>query len=86
MLVIMSMLIQKNSVEPVEIFKRDKNGNLIDNSGNPVDITKKSRYKYGKDLKKEFQTQTVTHSKKMVEAYSYNNTKCRYNIYAYKKY
>lgn len=57
----------KNSVEPVEIFKRDKNGNLIDNSGNPVDITKKSRYKYGKDLKKEFQTQTVTHSKKWLK-------------------
>lgn len=57
----------KNSVEPVEIFKRDKNGNLIDNSGNPVDITKESRYKYGKDLKKEFQTQTVTHSKKWLK-------------------
>lgn len=58
----------KNSVEPVEIFKRDKNGNLIDKKkGNSVDITKESRYKYGKDLKKEFQTQTVTHSKKWLK-------------------
>lgn len=57
----------KNSVEPVEIFKRDKNGNLIDNKGNSVDITKESRYKYGKDLKKEFQTQIVTHSKKWLK-------------------
>jgi len=58
----------KNSVEPVEIFKRDKNGNLIDKkNGNSVDITKESRYKYGKDLKEEFQTQTVTHSKKWLK-------------------
>lgn len=57
----------KNSVESVEIFKRDKNGNLIDKNGNSVDITKESRYKYGKDLKKEFQTQTVTHSKKWLK-------------------
>ena len=58
----------KNSVEPVEIFKRDKNGNLIDKkNGNSVDITKESRYKYGKNLKKEFQTQTVTHSKKWLK-------------------
>lgn len=58
----------KNSVEPVEIFKRDKNGNLIDKkNGNSVDITKESRYKYGKNLKEEFQTQTVTHSKKWLK-------------------
>lgn len=58
----------KNSVEPVEIFKRDKKGNLIDKKkGNSVDITKESRYKYGKNLKEEFQTQTVTHSKKWLK-------------------
>lgn len=59
----------KNSVEPVEIFKRDKNGNLIDNKGNSVDITKESRYKskYGKNLKEVFKHQSVTYSKKWLK-------------------
>lgn len=58
----------KNSGESVKIFKRDKNGNLIDKkNGDSVDITKESRYKYGKNLKEEFQTQMVTHSKKWLK-------------------
>lgn len=59
----------KNSVEPVEIFERDKNGNLIDNDGNSVDISKESRYKdkYKKDLKEVFKHKSVTYSKKWLK-------------------
>lgn len=59
----------KNSVVPVEIFARDKNGNLIDNDGNSVDISKESRYKskYGKNLKEVFKHQSVTYSKKWLK-------------------
>lgn len=60
----------KNSVEPVKIFKRDKNGNLIDkNSGKSVDISKESRYKdkYKKDLKDVFKHKLVKYSKKWLK-------------------
>jgi hypothetical protein len=59
----------KNSVVSVEIFERDKNGNLIDNDGNSVDISKESRYKskYGKNLKEVFKHQSVTYSKKWLK-------------------
>lgn len=59
----------KNSVEPVEIFERDKNGNLIDNDGKSVDISKESRYKdkYKKDLKEVFKHKSVTYSKKWLK-------------------
>lgn len=59
----------KNSVVSVEIFERDKNGNLIDNDGNSVDISKESRYKdkYKKDLKEVFKHQSVTYSKKWLK-------------------
>lgn len=60
----------KNSVVPVEIFERDKNGNLIDKKkGNSVDISKESRYKskYGKNLKEVFKHQSVTYSKKWLK-------------------
>ena len=59
----------KNSVVSVEIFERDKNGNLIDNDGNSVDISKESRYKdkYKKDLKEVFKHKSVTYSKKWLK-------------------
>ncbi len=57
----------KNSVVEVEVFKRDKDGNLIDNKGNSVDISKKSRYKYDKDLKKSFKTEKVKSSSKWLK-------------------
>lgn len=59
----------KNSVVSVEIFERDKNGNLIDNDGNSVDISKESRYKdkYKEDLKGVFKHQPVTYSKKWLK-------------------
>lgn len=59
----------KNSVVSVEIFERDKNGNLIDNDGNSVDISKESRYKdkYKKDLKEVFKHKSVKYSKKWLK-------------------
>ncbi len=57
----------KNSVVEVEVFKRDKDGNLIDNNGKSVDISKESRYKYDKDLKKSFETEKVKSSSKWLK-------------------
>ena len=68
----------KNSVVEVEVFKRDKDGNLIDNNGKSVDISKesryqydkdlkKSRYQYDKDLKKSFKTEKVKSSSKWLK-------------------